>query len=54
MREFRLFHKGHDLFTYERFETATLAGDDTALKRFAFLLGAERVVPAAGAMQADH
>src|SRR5580700_5609377 len=27
MKEIRLFHKGHDLFTYERFETATLAGD---------------------------
>jgi type I restriction-modification system DNA methylase subunit len=53
MRETRLFHKGHDLFTYERFETARLAGDDAALKRFAFLLGAERVVPAAGPTHLD-
>jgi len=53
MPEIRLFHKGHDLFTYERFETATLANDDAALKRFAFLLGAERVVPAAGGTHLD-
>ncbi len=53
MRETRLFHKGHDLFTYERFETKTLAADDAALKRFAFLLGAERVVPAAGGTHLD-
>src|SRR5258708_368637 len=53
MREIRLFHKVHDLFTYDRFETATLANDDAALKRFAFLLGAERVVPAAGGTHLD-
>src|SRR5260370_30164800 len=53
MREIRLFHKGHDLFTYERFETATLASDHAALKRFAFLLGSERVVPAAGGTHPD-
>ena len=53
MREIRLFHKGHDLFTYERFETATLASDDAALKRFAFLLGADRVVPATGGTHLD-
>jgi integrase len=53
MRETRLFHKGHDLFTYERFETATLAHDDAALKRFAYLLGAERVIPAAGGTHLD-
>jgi hypothetical protein len=53
MKEIRLFHKGHDLFTYERFETARLAADDTALKRFVFLLGADRVVPAAGPTHLD-
>ena len=53
MREIRLFHKGHDLFTYERFETATLAEDPVALKRFVFVLGAERVVPAAGGTHLD-
>src|SRR5258708_18809170 len=45
MREIRLFHKVHDLFTYDRFETAALANDDVVLKRFVFMLGAERVVP---------
>jgi len=53
MREIRLFHKGLDPFTYERFETAKLANDDAALKRFTFLLGAERVVPAAGPTHLD-
>lgn len=53
MREFRLFHKGHDTYTYERFETSKLADDAEALRRFAFLLGAERVVPAAGASHLD-
>jgi len=53
MKEIRLFHKGHDLFTYERFETATLASDDTALKRFVFLLGADRVVPPTGPSHLD-
>jgi type I restriction-modification system DNA methylase subunit len=53
LREIRLFHKGHDLFTYERFETAKLVDDDTALKRFVFLLGAERVVPVAGGTHLD-
>ena len=36
MREIRLYHKGHDLFTYERFETGTLASDGAALKRLGF------------------
>src|SRR5207244_225166 len=53
MKETRLFHKGHDLFTYERFETSALASDDAALKRFVFLLGAERVVPRSGETHLD-
>ncbi len=48
MRETRLYHKGSDQQTYERFETARLATDPALLKRFVFLLGAERVVPAEG------
>ena len=32
MRETRLFHKGHDLFTYERFDTATLAGSPAIMR----------------------
>ncbi|MSU80236.1 MAG: class I SAM-dependent DNA methyltransferase [Gemmataceae bacterium] len=53
MREIRLLHKGHDLFSYERFETRTLADDDAALKRFVYLLGAERVVPTTAGTHLD-
>jgi type I restriction-modification system DNA methylase subunit len=53
LHEIRLYHKGHDQFTFERFETATLATDDAAFRRFVFLLGAERVVPAAGRCHLD-
>ena len=48
LHEIRLYHKGHDQLTYERFETAALAGDDAAFRRFVFLLGAARMVPPAG------
>ncbi|HVS40588.1 MAG TPA: N-6 DNA methylase [Gemmataceae bacterium] len=46
-------HKGHDQFTFERFETAALAIDDAAFRRFVFLLGADSVVPAAGGCHLD-
>jgi len=45
MRETRLYHKGSPQNAYECFETIRLAGDPALLKRFVFLLGAERVVP---------
>ncbi|MEW4570108.1 DNA methyltransferase [Tautonia sp. JC769] len=45
IRETRLYYKGADQFTFERFETADLAGDDALLRKFVFLLGADRVVP---------
>jgi hypothetical protein len=48
MRETRLYHKGSNQQTYERFETARMAGDAALLKRFVFLLGAARVVPESG------
>lgn len=48
LKETRLYHKGRDQFTFERFETAALATDEAAFRRFVFLLGAERVVPPAG------
>lgn len=48
MKETRLYHKGSDQHTFEVFETEKLADDDNLLKRFVFLLGAERVVPALG------
>ena len=46
--ETRLYHKGSNQHTFERFDTERLADDEAALKRFVFLLGAERVVPTAG------
>jgi len=45
MRETRLYHKGANQQTYERFETSRLAAEPASLKRFVFLLGAARVVP---------
>ena len=53
MRETRLYHKGSNQQTYERFETTRLAVDESLLKRFVFLLGAERVVPASGPCHLD-
>jgi hypothetical protein len=48
MRETRLYHKGSNQQTYERFDTVRLANDAGLLKRFVFLLGADRVVPDSG------
>jgi hypothetical protein len=48
IRQTRLYHKGSDQHTYERFDTEQLADDEAALRRFLFLLGADRVVPQSG------
>ncbi|MEA3188560.1 MAG: hypothetical protein QOD99_2390 [Chthoniobacter sp.] len=48
MRETRLYHKGSNQQTYERFETVRLANDPALLRRFVFMLGAARVVPDVG------
>jgi hypothetical protein len=48
LREIRLYHKGHDTFTYERFETAQLAEDARERRRFVYLLGAERLLHPSG------
>lgn len=48
LREIRLYHKGHDQRTYERFAIAELATDSLAAARFVFVLGAERVAPETG------
>jgi len=48
LRQTRLYSKGTDQQTYERFDTDELAESGELLKRFVFLLGAERVVPADG------
>lgn len=54
LRELRLYHKGHDQFTYERFETVQLARDDGPFRRFVYLLGADRVAPATGPCHLDE
>jgi hypothetical protein len=48
IRQTRLYGKGTDQQTYERFDTEQLAESDALLKRFVFLLGASRVVPETG------
>ncbi len=48
LRELRLYSKQADQRTYERFEVAKLATDDTEFARFVFLLGAERLLDPAG------
>lgn len=48
MRQTRLYHKGSDQYTFERFDIEKLVEDESLLKRFVFLLGADRVCPAAG------
>src|SRR5262249_48229447 len=53
LREIRLYHKGHDQFTFERFETAALARDDAVFRRLVFLLAAERMVPVTGRCHLD-
>jgi hypothetical protein len=53
MRETRLYHKGANQQTCERFETTRLASDPAWLKRFVYLLGADRVVPEAGPCHLD-
>ena len=45
IRQTRLYYKGCDQQTYERFDTEELARNETLLKKLVFLLGAERVVP---------
>ncbi len=44
LKEIRLYYKGEDKGHFESFEVARLAADAALLKKFLFLLGAERVV----------
>ena len=46
--ETRLYHKGHDTHCFERFETLSVAQNESELKRFYFLLGADRVLDRSG------
>ena len=48
MRETRLYHKGSDQQTYERFMITELAENDAVFNKFVVLLASERVVPANG------
>src|ERR1035438_9559681 len=48
IRQTRLYYKGTDQHTFEQFDTEELAHNETLLRKFVFLLGAERVVPAHG------
>ena len=48
IRQTRLYFKGADQYTYECFDTEKLAADENLLKKFVFLLAAERVVPLVG------
>ena len=54
IRQTRLYGKGTDQQTYERFDTEQLAESDALLKRFVFLLGAARVVPETGPCHFYH
>lgn len=54
IKETRLHHKGSDQYTFERFDTQGLARDDALLKKFVFLLGADRVVPERGGCHLDE
>jgi len=53
LRNTRLYCKGTDQLTYELFPIADLVTNDHLLKKFVFLLGAERVVPATGRCHLD-
>ena len=48
MRQVRLYYKGADQLTYERFDVEALADNENLLRQFVFLLGAVRVVPTDG------
>lgn len=48
MRQTRLYYKGADQYTFERFDIQTIAKEEGQLKKFLFLLAAERVIPASG------
>jgi Eco57I restriction-modification methylase len=53
IRQTRLYSKGADKQTYERFDTEHLAADERQLRKFVFLLHANRMVPAHGSCHLD-
>lgn len=48
LREIRLYHKGSTQRSFERFVLRDLVDDHDEFRRFVFILGAERVLPAHG------
>src|SRR5204862_5331907 len=48
VRGIRFYYKGCDQYTFGRFDLHRLRQEEAFLRRFVFLLGAERVVPAEG------
>ena len=48
MRQTRLYYKGADTQTYELFDAEALADNENLLRKFVFLLGADRVVSTSG------
>ncbi|MFI5455560.1 MAG: Eco57I restriction-modification methylase domain-containing protein [Isosphaerales bacterium] len=53
IRQTRLYYKGTDKQTFERFDTEVLAQNETHLRKFVFLLHASRMVPLHGASHLD-
>lgn len=54
IRQTRLYYKGTDKRTFERFDTEALAGDEKQLRKFVFLLHADRMVPPSGPCHLDN
>jgi hypothetical protein len=53
VRQTRLYYKGTDKQTFERFDTEALAHEDKQLRKFIFLLHASRMVPLHGPSHLD-
>ena len=53
IRQTRLYYKGTDKQTFERFDTEALAQDEKQLRKFVFLLHASRMVPLHGPSHLD-
>jgi hypothetical protein len=53
LRQTRLYYKGTDKQTYERFDTEALAADERQLRKFVFLLHADRMTPLHGPCHLD-
>lgn len=54
IRQTRLYYKGTDKRTFERFDTEVLAGDEKLLRKFVFLLHADRMVPPSSPCHLDN